>query len=219
MRKAGTKETATMRNGSRGMRVPKELQRRQQQMQLKRFKRFLFLFSILTWGILFAIILSLVIMRQKIEQMNELLKHAEIGLQLPGEKSSEKRDAAQTAAQQNIADYSDIWGLDYVDRPVERTERQVQERLEELAEENELIKEICERSYLYPPKMLEALANNPEMAGYVASYPDAEKKASGGLTENEKEKEFPLFLQWDPRWGYAEYGNDSNIGLTGCGRQ
>ena len=38
----------------------------------------------------------------------------------------------------------------------------------------------------------------------------------GGITESEKEQEFPLFLQWDPRWGYESYG-ESCIGLTGCG--
>ena len=27
----------------------------------------------------------------------------------------------------------------------------------------------------------------------------------------------PLFLQWDPRWGYTEYGEDSFLGLSGCG--
>ena len=37
------------------------------------------------------------------------------------------------------------------------------------------------------------------------------------LTEEEKRQDFPLFLQWDPRWGYASYGIDSNIGLSGCG--
>ena len=40
---------------------------------------------------------------------------------------------------------------------------------------------------------------------------------SGALTRQEAEQEYPLFLQWDPRWGYGDYGDGSNIGLAGCG--
>ena len=36
------------------------------------------------------------------------------------------------------------------------------------------------------------------------------------LTKEEKEQKYPLFLQWDKRWGYEEYG-DFNIALSGCG--
>jgi hypothetical protein len=55
------------------------------------------------------------------------------------------------------------------------------------------------------------------MAGFVRGYADAQKQAAGGLTESEKSLDFPLFLQWDPRWGYEEYGDESCIGLAGCG--
>jgi len=114
-------------------------------------------------------------------------------------------------------DYVSRCGLDEVDRPMQRSKEEVMARLKELAKESTVIKEIYEDSSLYPEKMLEALANNPEMADYVAGFLKAEKRAAGGITEAEKEQEFPLFLQWDPRWGYVEYGDDSNIGLSGCG--
>ncbi len=131
----------------------------------------------------------------------------------------DSQSVTEGVVQQAIAEnsYADLWGLPLVDRPQSRTREQVTERLLELSGDSGTIAEICQDFSRYPDKLLEALANNPEMAGFVSGYPEAEKKAAGGLTEGEKEQEFPLLLQWDPRWGYAEYGDESNIGLSGCG--
>lgn len=114
-------------------------------------------------------------------------------------------------------DYAARCGLDYVAAPVKRGPDEVLEKLEELAEESELIKEILHNAASYPENMLEALANNPEMADFVSGYLSSDKNVTGGLSDAEKRQEYPLFLQWDPRWGYASYGDDSNIGLAGCG--
>lgn len=113
--------------------------------------------------------------------------------------------------------YADFCGLDEVEAPVKREPEEVLRRLEELGQENEQIAAIIQNYEEFPDKMLEALANNPEMTDFVAGYPTASQEASGGLTDMEKNQEHPLFLQWDPRWGYASYGDDSNIGLAGCG--
>lgn len=113
--------------------------------------------------------------------------------------------------------YAELCGLEQVEKPKERTYRQVLEKLAELGEEDERIAEIRANYETYPEKLLEALANNPEMADFVLGYPQAERQATGGLTEREKEEDYPLFLQWDPRWGYVPYGDDSCIALAGCG--
>lgn len=113
--------------------------------------------------------------------------------------------------------YPEKCGLDYVERPQDRTERQVLERLGELGEQDQRIAAILRDSGAYPARLLEALANNPEMADFVEGWPTAAHKAPGGLTNGEKKEEFPLFLQWDPRWGYASYGEDSCIAVSGCG--
>lgn len=76
-------------------------------------------------------------------------------------------------------------------------------------------KTINENRTLYPETMLEVLENNPELLDFVANYPDAEPVVTGGLTKKETKEDYPLFLQWDARWGYAPYGDD-NIGLSGC---
>lgn len=113
--------------------------------------------------------------------------------------------------------YGAKWGLDEVDKPKVRSSEEVILRLNELGKDNELIAKICKNSSQYPVKMLEALANNPEMADFVSGYTGSRTKASGGFSEDELVLKFPLFLQWDPRWGYVEYGDSSCIGLVGCG--
>ncbi len=131
-------------------------------------------------------------------------------------QQSDKKGGMESSGQDEL-DYVQLCGLSEVDRPVKRTQHEVLLRLDELAEDSEIIRRIREESYLYPDEMLEALANNPEMALFVEGYPSSDGEPKGGLTDAERKSEFPLFLQWDPRWGYAEYGDDSNIGLSGCG--
>ena len=64
--------------------------------------------------------------------------------------------------------------------------------------------------------MLKALANNPEMADFVQNSLESAGKGKAEFSVLEKGQEYPLVLQWDPRWGYEDYGED-NIGLSGCG--
>lgn len=69
----------------------------------------------------------------------------------------------------------------------------------------------------YPESLIELLERNPETKDFVLSYP-LEKDAIHGinLSEYEDSEAVPLFLQWDKRWGYKEYGSDV-AGLTACG--
>lgn len=113
--------------------------------------------------------------------------------------------------------YGAQWGLDEVDQPKLRSIEEIMRRLNELGEENELIAKICVNSSQYPESMLAALANNPEMADFVSGYMGSWTQATGGFSESELALRFPLFLQWDPRWGYVNYGDNSCIGLAGCG--
>ncbi len=83
-------------------------------------------------------------------------------------------------------------------------------------EKTDTYKEIFENRALYPKTMLEALEKNPEIQDFVKNYPDSEPVVQGGISDEEKAAEHPLFLQWDVRWGYVSYGDD-NIGLSGCG--
>lgn len=212
-----------MRN-ERGTHVrdEREIARRRQQQQRNRARKRLFVFAALTWLLLAFNILFLLVLHTRVESMNENLEQTAKRLQLlqmvAEEGSIPEYQADAPAAMQPVTvDYVSKCELEKVEKPAERTPEQVLEKLEQLSEDSSLIEEICQNSSRYPDKLLEALANNPEMADFAVGYPKAEKKAVGGLTELEKAQDFPLFLQWDPRWGYAEYGDDSNIGLSGCG--
>lgn len=71
--------------------------------------------------------------------------------------------------------------------------------------------------FRYPDKLIGLLEKNPETEAFVLNYPlQFVKKASVDLSEYRQAEEFPLFLQWDERWGYIRYGG-SVAGLTGCG--
>ncbi len=122
---------------------------------------------------------------------------------------------AQSPDKLNDAAYVDSLDTWEVGKPIERTEAEVLQRLGELGQASSLIEGIYQNHSQYPKELLAALANNPEMADFVSGYPD-QGGMTGGITASEEEQEFPLFLQWDRRWGYESYG-DSCIGLAGCG--
>lgn len=69
----------------------------------------------------------------------------------------------------------------------------------------------------WPQSMLDLLERNPETLDFVLQYPDLYGKDQEiSLPELENMDGVPLFLQWDPRWGYISYGSDV-AGITGCG--
>lgn len=88
--------------------------------------------------------------------------------------------------------------------------------LKDMAGGDAVLAEIFTARAQYPEELLEALVNNPELKDFVHGYLTADGSVTGGFKEEETEQDFPLFLQWDARWGYAPYG-ESNIGISGCG--
>ena len=95
-------------------------------------------------------------------------------------------------------------------------DKETEEKLLALAQDNPDITEIYLDRASYPPEMLKALTLNPEMLDFVKGWPDSDGSVTGGFTEAELGTAHPLFMQWDSRWGYYPYG-ENNIGLAGCG--
>ena len=64
----------------------------------------------------------------------------------------------------------------------------------------------------------ELVKNNAEAADFVADYPNRQNYLgqSIDLTHDVIIGQVPLFLQWDKRWGYEQYG-DNFMAVTGCG--
>ena len=67
----------------------------------------------------------------------------------------------------------------------------------------------------YPKSLIELLERNPETESFVLGYPFREE-VENDLDEYDPGEGVPLFLQWDPQWGYEKYGSDV-MGITGCG--
>lgn len=206
------------------------LMKQQQQMQQQltilknRMKRISFFIVIL-------LVLNIVAafgMYIRMQRMNETLRmmqgHVSVrepygGMDEEAVSSGERTGQAASGSGAYVTgqNYVNLCGLESVDRPRERTMEQVLDRLDQLAEDDTRIADILENHYIYPDKLLEALANNPEMTDFVMGYKENAGRVDGTLTQDELEQDFPLFLQWDPRWGYGDYGDGSNIGLAGCG--
>lgn len=201
---------ATMRRQQIQNQRRREQRRREQRRKAKRRRRLLLSLQCL---LVLAIVLLFANIGMHLKDMEQKKEPA----MADAEVIKNPAEMMGSAAGIQGGDYIGLVGLDEVEAPAKREPEEVLEKLGELAEDSPLIKEILQNAAGYPDNMLEALANNPEMADFVAGYRNADGSVNGGLTEAEMQQEHPLFLQWDPRWGYASYGDDSNIGLAGCG--
>lgn len=103
-------------------------------------------------------------------------------------------------------------------KPVDYSLNQAIRQLEQMEASDERYAQIVENAEKYPEKILINLANNPEMIAFVADYKgNTRDYDKAELTEKELQEEYPLFLQWDKRWGCLAYGDDSNVAISGCG--
>ena len=66
----------------------------------------------------------------------------------------------------------------------------------------------------YPKDLISLLETCSEARNFVLSYPERREMAVD-LSRYNRET-VPLFLQWDPMWGYETYGS-SYLAVTGCG--
>ena len=103
-------------------------------------------------------------------------------------------------------------------RPLYYLYRDVSYYFGERTEAEQTVKAFAEEHHIsygrYPEDMIELLEINPETAEFVLNYPfrqEMEIDLSGYSRDT-----VPLFLQWDPMWGYEKYGSGC-IGQTGCG--
>lgn len=102
------------------------------------------------------------------------------------------------------------------EKPKVREADELREKLSELSGKYPEFQEVYDNMDQYPQMLLVALANNPDMIDFVKGYLTEEPTVKGGITDEEMQKQFPLFLQWDRRWGYVPYGDD-DIAQSGCG--
>lgn len=104
-------------------------------------------------------------------------------------------------------------------KPIYNLYRDISFDWEERSEQEHIVKnyaEIMGISYgEYPISLIELFERNPETEGFVLNYP-FHKDVDPDLSGYDRSEGVPLFLQWDPMWGYEDYGSDM-IAITGCG--
>lgn len=113
--------------------------------------------------------------------------------------------------------YMEKCELDYVETPVKRTRAEAVEKMKELSRWFPGLYLVYENHEIYPEPLLLAAAGNPEMTDFMVGYLTSDGSVDGQFREDEQPEDYPLFLQWDPRWGYMSYGSIGNMGSSGCG--
>ena len=69
----------------------------------------------------------------------------------------------------------------------------------------------------YTEGLIGFMNNYDQVIDYVYHYKDRDSiSATEAVTDAKTGTAFPLYIQWDARWGYEEYG-ESLIGIAGCG--
>lgn len=107
--------------------------------------------------------------------------------------------------------------LDYVEPPVKRTREEAVEKIKELSQWFPALYYVYVNEEQYPLELLLSGAGNPEMTDFLFGYLTSDGSTDGHFTEDEQPEDYPLFLQWDPRWGYMSYGTNGTVGSSGCG--
>lgn len=77
---------------------------------------------------------------------------------------------------------------------------------------------IMENMDEYPENILNLVFINLETLDFVHEYLNRDEYLDIDITKDESKplnREIPLYLQWDTRWGYKDYGS-SIIALSGC---
>lgn len=104
-------------------------------------------------------------------------------------------------------------------KPMYNLYRDISFDWEERSEQEHIVKNYAETMGIsygeYPISLIRLFERNPETEGFVLNYP-FHKEMATDLSRYDRTEGVPLFLQWDPMWGYEEYGSDC-IAITGCG--
>ena len=134
------------------------------------------------------------------------------------EIETETPDSSQEPEGKKELSYLEQCELDYVEPPVKRNREQALEKIREMSQYFPLLHIVYDNQEQYGNSLIMALAGNPEMADFAAGLLTREHIVTGGLRDDEVPEDYPLFLQWDIRWGYMPYGSTGgNMGSSGCG--
>lgn len=89
--------------------------------------------------------------------------------------------------------------------------------IENLCESDERYQQVLDNQEAYPDSVLKLCAQNEETLNFVLDYPEKKDLPASNTVGEVTLGQVPLLLQWDRRWGYASYGNDGIVAVSGCG--
>lgn len=92
----------------------------------------------------------------------------------------------------------------------------IEERLNKLKGQDSRINTIISNYNDYPEDLIDMLSRNIDMLDFVLKYSEKKGNVYSDNIGNINKGKIPLLLQWDERWGYANYG-DNIIAINGCG--
>lgn len=148
------------------------------------------------------------------EQLNTATENPVLSTDMETENSEPSTEVSSESTRS--LSYLEQCELDYVEQPVKRTREEAVAKIKELSRWFPALYYVYANEAQYPDELLRSGAGNPEMTDFLYGYLTREAAATGGFTEEEQPEDYPLFLQWDIRWGYMPYGS-ANVGATGCG--
>ena len=149
-------------------------------------------------------------------QDTEVKSETESEIAIETEQPDEENLSTETIATKPLT-YIEKCELDYVEPPVKRTRQEAVEKLKELSRWFPGLYLVYQNEALYPEPLLLAAAGNPEMTDFMVGFLTADGSTNGMFRDDEQPEDYPLLLQWDPRWGYMTYGTLGNMGSSGCG--
>lgn len=162
---------------------------------------------IIRWSIFIAaVILVLVIIVKIFAGIGSLIKSAK------HKKNTEEITTEATTTEEPVAQIDE----NILAKEIPTTREKAMELLEAQAESDSDIKNICENQAVYPDIVLEHLAVNSELIEFALHYPAQISVPFDGdfKIEDVNTSEVPLFLEYDSRWAYADYGK-TVLGLNG----
>lgn len=152
--------------------------------------------------LIFALVVFLTVKTYTVVKSYQYQKENEI---MPAHGNMKKMDQTE---RENKSDY---------DKELDQT---IMEELNLLKNKIPQVDHILQQIDQYPKELLELLVSNSETIDFVLDYPKDKKSyeisEDISLEDCNSTNNIPLFLQWDKRWGYCNYGDDM-IALTGCG--
>ncbi len=150
------------------------------------------------------------------EQVNAWLDQRKQFVEKIAAVSSEDLDPAQLESLKSLSEGSTDYSWISAITPETEITDEMEEKLESMpANENDWSRLLFSLDQI-PANYVSMALTDDDRLGFVLDYPDREAMQQAPSALDESLESIPLLIQWDGRWGYIPYG-DQTIAIAGCG--